>query len=526
MPSGPVIGIDLGTTTSCIAVVRDGNARVIPNRGYLTTPSIVAFAQSGRRLVGHAAKRQAITNPEQTIIALKRLTGRRWDSEPVNLALRNVGYKLVEGPHGDVRVELAGTVYSIPELYAMLLEDLKVAAETELGEPIGGAVVTVPAYFNDHQRQATRDAAEIAGIELLAILNEPTAAAIAYGATKKTAKTIVVYDLGGGTFDISIVRVEGDGLFEVLATGGDTFLGGEDFDTAIMDWLAGSFQRETGIDLFQDKLALQRLKDAAEKIKHELSAQDQAEVSLPFIATSGSEALHLTRTMTRDQFEELALPLVERTILLCHHTIEAAGIRLDEVDDVLMVGGSSRIPIVHEKVEEFLQKRPCQGVHPDEAVALGAAFHAHALVNDDARIRLEDVTPHALGFEMPNNGFHVMVPKNTRVPVEKTLTVTTTADFQDHLRFRVWQGESVLADKNELLGEFVFSGLRRAKAREVDVVVTFSLDRDGQVHITAQDAETNLRQSLVITSSSGLTKAEVAQMTEHARATRLLPATQ
>jgi len=515
--SETVIGIDLGTTTCCMAYLDAGTPTVIPNRGYLTTPSCVAITAKGDRVVGHAAKRQAVTNAENTVIALKRLIGRKWGTEEVETTKSGSSFHLVEGPHGDVRIELRGQTYALPELSAMILQDLKMAAEAHLGRQVDKAVVTVPAYFNDNQRQATRDAGQIAGIEILRIINEPTAAALAYGFGKKVEKTLVVYDLGGGTFDISIVRVQPNGDFEVLGTGGDTFLGGEDFDRCIMDWLVLGFKKEHKLDLAEDRVALQRLKDAAEKAKCALSAEEQAEIELPFIATpQGADPLHLKRTLPRKTFEVLSRSLVQRSLQECASALKSAGLTKDQIDDVLMVGGSSRIPAVHNEVTKYFGKKPCQGVHPDEAVAVGAAIHAASLVGQTEAVRLFDVTPHGLGIKMTGNRFKAIIPQNTRVPTESTLKVTTSRDDQTQVRVVVMQGNSEEADKNALLGEFMLAGLRPAPAFEVSVDVHFALDEDGIVHVTARDHDSGAEQSIQVAASSGLTTEEIEEMSGEA----------
>ena len=390
-----VIGIDLGTTNSCVAVVENGTPTVIPNRGgYRTTPSMVAIAENGRRLVGHLAKRQAVTNAENTAYAVKRLIGRKWNSPAVRAAIESVPYTIVEGPHDDVRIKLREQVFSIPELSAYILQEMKVVAEEYLGEEVTKAVVTVPAYFNDGQRQATKDAGRIAGLDVIRIINEPTAAALAYGFGKAIEKKVAVYDLGGGTFDISILDI-GNGVFEVISTAGDTFLGGEDFDRRVIDWLVFGFAKEHGVDLRKDKMALQRLKDVAEKAKCELSSVTETEINLPFIISTGrNQALHLQKTLTRTKLEELTVDLIERTIHLCKRTLVEADIDKREIDEVILVGGQTRMPKVQEMVADFFGKEPCKGVHPDEVVALGAAIQGAALVESRSDVLLLDVTPH------------------------------------------------------------------------------------------------------------------------------------
>src|ERR1043165_6169759 len=389
MASDKVIGIDLGTTNSCVAIVEDGTPSVIPNRGgYKTKPSMVAIAENGKRLVGHIAKRQAITNAENTVYAAKRLIGRKWGSAAVRSSLEIMPYRIVEGPHDDVRIMLRDQVFSIPEISAYILQEMKLIAEEYLGEEVNKAVITVPAYFNDGQRQATKDAGRIAGLDVIRIINEPTAAALAYGFGKNVDKTVAVYDLGGGTFDISILEISGTGVFKVVSTAGDTFLGGEDFDLRIIQWLVDSFKDEHGIDLREDRMALQRLKDAAEKAKCELSAVDQVEVNLPFIISNArSEALHLQRVLGRHQFEDLTQDLVERTIETCAQTLEEAGLGKDEIEEVILVGGMTRMPLVQRRVAAFFEREPCKGVHPDEVVALGAEIQGLALTQESAAMR-------------------------------------------------------------------------------------------------------------------------------------------
>src|SRR5262245_29793173 len=383
-----VIGIDLGTTNSCVAIVEDGVPTVIPNRGgYKTTPSMVAITEAGKRLVGHIAKRQAITNAENTVYAAKRLIGRKWSSPQVKNAILTASYKIVEGPHGDVRIHLRDKTYSVPEISAMVLQEMKLFAEDYLSEPISKAVITVPAYFNDNQRQATKDAGQIAGLDVIRIINEPTAAALAYGYGKSEEKTIAVFDLGGGTFDISVLEIGSGGVFRVIATAGDTFLGGEDFDARVIDWLVQGFRDQHGVDLRQDRMALQRLKDAAEKAKCELSSQGETEINLPFIISGGrSEALHLQRTLIRSTMESLCEDLLERCIEICRQTLEDAGLDRDEVEDVVLVGGMTRMPKVQDSVRDFFGREPCKGVHPDEVVALGAAVQGAALVDENTQM--------------------------------------------------------------------------------------------------------------------------------------------
>ena len=510
-----VIGIDLGTTNSCVAVVEDGNPVVVANRGgYKTTPSMVAFAENGRRLVGYIAKRQAITNAENTVFAAKRLIGRKWDSQIVQSAMETLPYQMVEGPHNDVRIELRGKAYSLPELSSFVLQEMKLIAEEYLGEDVIKAVVTVPAYFNDNQRQATKDAGAIAGLDVIRIINEPTAAALAYGFGKDIERKVAIYDLGGGTFDISILEI-GNGVFEVISTAGDTYLGGEDFDRRIIDWLVFGFAKEHKVNLREDRMALQRLRDVAEKAKCELSAVKETEINLPFIyTTSDNETLHLQCTFTREKLEELTMDLVERTVSICERTLKEAEIDRSELDEVILVGGQTRMPKVQEMVSEFFGLEPCKSVHPDEVVALGASIQGVALLDDDSDMLLLDVTPHSLGIMIVGGYFHTLIEKNTTVPATSTHTFTTIKDNQTSVKILVLQGESELAEKNELLGEFILTGLRRAPMGEVEVEVTFDISADGIVSVSAKDVETGARQSITVTATSGLSEEEIRQMAE------------
>ena len=489
-----VIGIDLGTTNSCVAIVENGTPVVIPNRGgYKTTPSMVAVTEAGKRLVGHIAKRQAITNAENTVYAAKRLIGRKWNSPQVKNAVATSSYRIVEGPHNDVRIVLRDKEFSVPEISAMVLQEMKVIAEDYLGESVSKAVVTVPAYFNDNQRQATKDAGEIAGLDVIRIINEPTAAALSYGFGRNIEKTVAVYDFGGGTFDISILEIGAHGVFKVIATAGDTFLGGEDIDARIIDWLVSGFKEEHGIDLRQDRMALQRLKDAAEKAKCELSSVRETEVNLPFIISSGrNEALHLQRTLTRQTLEELSDDLIERTVDICKQTLEDAKLGKDEIEEVVLVGGMTRMPKIQQSVQSFFEKEPNKGVHPDEVVALGAAIQGAALVDDKQEMVLLDVTPHALGIMTFGSYFEELIPQNTTVPTHRTKIFTTSRDNQTAVKILVMQGESQRAEENELLGEFILTGLRRAPKGQVEIEVTFEINADGIVSVRAKDLETGL----------------------------------
>ncbi|UJR78252.1 molecular chaperone DnaK [Sandaracinus amylolyticus] len=514
-----VIGIDLGTFNSCVAVVEGGTPVVIANRGgYKVTPSMVAITEAGKRLVGHIAKRQAVTNAENSVYAAKRLIGRKFHSPQVQAALGNVPYRIVEGPHNDPRIQLRDKVYSVPEISAMILQEMKMIAEDYLGHEVHKAVVTVPAYFNDGQRQATRDAGAIAGLDVIRIINEPTAAALAYGFGKNIDRRVAVYDLGGGTFDISVMEISSAGVFKVVSTAGDTFLGGEDFDQRIIDWLVQGFREEHDIDLRQDRMALQRLKDAAEKAKCELSSVVETEVNLPFIISSArSEALHLQRLLTRSQLEELTDDLVQRTIEICDMTLKEAGLEKDEIEDVILVGGMTRMPKVQQAVADYFEREPCKGVHPDEVVALGAAIQGAALVDDEQDMVLLDVTPHTLGIMVHGGLFEELIPQNSTVPTSRSKIFTTVRDNQTAVKILVMQGESKRADENELLGEFILTGLRRASAGAVEIEVTFEINADGIVSVHAKDLETGKAQSITVTATSGLTKDEIDQMVDDAQ---------
>ncbi|MEM7447994.1 MAG: molecular chaperone DnaK [Myxococcota bacterium] len=516
-----VIGIDLGTFNSCVAVVEGGTPVVIANRGgYKVTPSMVAVTEAGKRLVGHIAKRQAVTNAENTVYAAKRLIGRKWDSPQVKNAIATCPYRIVEGPHGDVRVQLREKMYSIPETSAMILQEMKMIAEDYLGHEVTRAVVTVPAYFNDNQRQATKDAGAIAGLDVIRIINEPTAAALAYGFGKQIDRTVAVYDLGGGTFDISILEISSTGVFKVVSTAGDTFLGGEDFDQRIIDWLVHGFQEEYQIDLRQDRMALQRLKDAAEKAKCELSGVVETEVNLPFIISSArNEALHLQRLLTRAQLEELTDDLIKRTAQICEMTLDEAGLEKDEIEDVILVGGMTRMPKIQRVVSSFFEREPCKGVHPDEVVGLGASIQGAALIDDSPEMDmvLLDVTPHTLGIMVVGGYFEELIPQNTTVPTSRSKIFTTVRADQTAVKILVLQGESRRAEENELLGEFILTGLRRAGAGEVEVEVTFEINADGIVSVHAKDLDTGKEQSITVTASSGLTDDELEQMMSEAR---------
>jgi molecular chaperone DnaK len=509
-----VIGIDLGTTNSCVAIVEGGIPKVIPNKGgYKTTPSIVAISDSGRRLVGQMAKRQAITNARHTVYGAKRLIGRKWGSLPVKHCLETCPYQIVQGPHEDVRIKLRDKAYSIPEISSIILQEMKLIAEEYIGEAVSKAVITVPAYFNDAQRQATKDAGRIAGLDVLRIINEPTAAALAYGYGREELDArIAIYDLGGGTFDVSILEVS-DSVFDVLSTGGDTFLGGEDFDARIIEWLVYEFAEEYGVDLRKDDMALQRLKDAAEKAKCELSQVRETEINLPFIYTQESgEALHLQRSLSRERLEELCEDLVQRTLKICQQTLEEAGLTAADVDEVILVGGMTRMPRVQQQVAAFFDRDPSKNVHPDEVVALGAAIQGHALMDERPDVLLLDVTPHNLGIGVYGGGFQVLIEKNSTVPTARSHIFTTVKDNQTSVKIIVLQGEGTLAKENELLGEFILHGLRQAPAGEVEIEINFEISADGIVSVSARDLETGLEQSITVTATSGLTEDEIQNM--------------
>jgi len=519
----PVIGIDLGTTNSVVATVQGGVPRVIPNRsGQLLTPSIVAVAKNGKKLVGHLAKRQAITNAENTVFAAKRLIGRRWGSKEIEDARRVLPYELVAGPEGnDVRVTVAGRPYAIPEISAIVLAELRADAEAWFGRSVRRAVVTVPAYFNDGQRQATKDAGRIAGLEVMRIINEPTSAALAYGFGKQMEKKVVVFDLGGGTFDVSILDI-GKSVYDVVAVGGDTYLGGEDFDRRVMDWLTFSFAKENGgIDLRQDKMALQRLRDSAEKSKCELSSVPSTSLHLPFLVGGGDgkSALHLDKQLSREKLEELTKDLVDRCIAVTEKTLRDAAVRTSQVGEVILVGGMTRMPRVQKAVKDFFGREPCKGVHPDEVVALGAAIQAHALAagpKEGTEVLLLDVTPQNLGIMVVGGYFQTVIGRNTTVPTSQTHLFTTVQDNQPSVRIAVLQGESDKAIENELLGEFILDGIRPARRGEVSIEVTFDISADGIVGVSAKDVETGQQQSITVTATSGLTEDELRRiMDEH-----------
>jgi len=512
-----VIGIDLGTTNSCVAVMEGGKPRVLENaEGMNTTPSIVAFTSDGEKLVGLPAKRQAVTNPLNTFFAIKRLIGRRYDDPMVEKDKKLVPYKIVKGPNGDAWVEAHGQQYSPQQISAFILQKMKESAEAKLGETITQAVITVPAYFNDAQRQATKDAGKIAGLEVLRIINEPTAAALAYGLEKKTqAKTIAVYDLGGGTFDISILEI-GDGVFEVKSTNGDTFLGGEDFDMKLVNYLADEFKKEQGIDLRNDKLALQRLKEAAEKAKIELSSATQTEINLPFITADASGPKHLTLKLTRAKLESLVDDLIAKTRGPCEKALKDAGLKAADIDEVVLVGGMTRMPKVQEVVKQLFGKEPHKGVNPDEVVAVGAAIQAGVLQGEVKDVLLLDVTPLSLGIETLGGVFTRLIDRNTTIPTKKSQTFSTAEDGQSAVTIRVSQGEREMAADNKLLGQFDLVGIPPAPRGVPQIEVTFDIDANGIVHVSAKDKATSKEQSIRIQASGGLSDSEIERMVKDA----------
>src|SRR6202158_3191294 len=513
-----VIGIDLGTTNSCVAVMEGRNAKVIENaEGARTTPSMVAFTESGERLVGQAAKRQAVTNPENTLFATKRLLGRRFDDKVVQQNAKNVPYKLIKGDNGDAWVEAQGKKYAPSQISAFILQKMKETAEAYLGETVTQAVITVPAYFNDSQRQATKDAGRIAGLEVLRIINEPTAAALAYGMEKKGTGTIAVYDLGGGTFDISVLEI-GDGVFEVKSTNGDTFLGGEDFDKKIIDYLADEFKKEQGIDLRNDKLALQRLKEAAEKAKIELSSAMQTEVNLPFITADQNGPKHLNIKLTRAKLEALVDDLIQKTVEPCRNALKDAGVKASEINEVILVGGMTRMPKVFDTVKQFFRRQPHRSVNPDEVVAIGAAIQAGVLQGEVKDVLLLDVTPLSLGIETLGGVMTKLIERNTTIPARKTQVFSTAEDNQTAVTIRVFQGEREVAADNKLLGQFDLVGIPPAPRGVPQIEVTFDIDANGIVNVSAKDKASGKEQSIRIQASGGLSEADIKKMVREAEA--------
>jgi molecular chaperone DnaK len=513
-----VIGIDLGTTNSCVAVMEGKTPKVIENaEGMRTTPSIVAFTDEGERLVGQPAKRQAVTNPERTIFAVKRLIGRRYDDPMVEKDKKLVPYKISRASNGDAWVEIEGKTYSPSQISAFILQKMKETAEAYLGSKVEQAVITVPAYFNDAQRQATKDAGKIAGLEVLRIINEPTAAALAYGLDKNKTGTIAVYDLGGGTFDVSILEI-GDGVFEVKSTNGDTFLGGEDFDMRLVNYLADEFQKEQGIDLRRDKLALQRLKESAEKAKIELSSTTQTEINLPFITADASGPKHLTMKLTRAKFEALVDDLVQKTIDPCRQALKDAGLSAAEINEVVLVGGMTRMPKVQEIVKQLFGKEPHKGVNPDEVVAVGAAIQAGVLQGDVKDVLLLDVTPLSLGIETLGGVFTRLIDRNTTIPTKKSQVFSTAEDGQTAVTIRVFQGEREMAADNKMLGQFDLIGIPPAPRGVPQIEVTFDIDANGIVNVSAKDKGTGKEQQIRIQASGGLSETDIQKMVKDAEA--------
>ncbi len=513
-----VIGIDLGTTNSCVAVLDNGQPAVIPNTGgYKTTPSVFAMSQDGKRLVGHLAKRQAITNATNTVYACKRLIGRRFDSREVQQAIDLCPYEIVRGPNDDPRVKIGGKTFTCSEISGIILREMKRVAEEYVGEPVTQAVITVPAYFNDTQRQCTKDAGKIAGLEVLRIINEPTAAALAYGFGKQKEEKIAVYDLGGGTFDISVLELS-DGVIEVLATAGNTFLGGEDFDRRLVTHILDEFKNAEGIDLRQDTMALQRLKDSAEKAKCDLSLRDSTEVNLPFIASDSRGPRHLSLQVSRDTLEGLVGDIVSDTIKSVEACLNDAGLAPNQVEQVVLVGGQTRMPLVQKMVSEFFGKRGHKGVNPDEVVAVGAAIQGSALMDEDQNLLLLDVTPISLGIATYGGHATKLIERNTTVPVHKAHIFTTTRDEQSAVKIRVLQGESEIAAENDLLGEFVLAEIRPAPKGDPEIEVSFDIDANGIVSVSARDLATGKEQSIIVNARGSLSEGELEQIIEDSEA--------
>ena len=516
MAKGKIIGIDLGTTNSCVSVMINGEPVVITNSdGGRTTPSVVGFQKNKEKVVGVLAKRQQVTNPENTVFSIKRFMGRRFKEVPEEIRL--VSYNVVEGPNGDVRVNIDGKLYSPPEISAMVLQFMKKAAEDYLGEEVTQAVITVPAYFNDSQRQATKDSGKIAGLDVLRIINEPTAASLAYGLDKKKNEKIAIYDLGGGTFDISVLEI-GDGVFEVLSTNGDTHLGGDNFDDRVVNYIADTFQKDNGIDLRRDKTSLQRLRESAEKAKMELSTVMETTINLPFITADQSGPKHLELTLTRAKLETLVEDLLKRTLEPCRKALEDAKLSKSEIDEIVMVGGMTRMPSVHKLVKEFFEKEPHKGINPDEVVAIGASIQGGVLAGDVKDVLLLDVTPLSLGIETLGGVLTKIIERNTTIPVKKTQVFSTASDSQTAVTIHILQGEREMASDNRSLGKFELIGIPPAPRGIPQIEVSFDIDADGILHVSAKDKATSKEQSIVITSSSGLSDSEINKMVKEAQA--------